>query len=830
MRHGFFVTVLAILGFTPTVAAQDLFDQGLFRSFQLTFAQSDWLQQLFDNEPLGIYIPADLEVDGVVYLDVGVRMRGEFTFWCNNSLKKPFRIQMDEFVPGQEIYGQDTFRLNNAAGDPTFLREALMSEAMGEYVPMARRAFANLGINQENWGVYIIEQQKDARYAQEFFGNNTGNRYKAIYPSGLTYEGSNPSTYVNKYEHVNGPTADSYLDLISFLDALNNTSLGAPLMNALQPLLDLDAVLWMMAGNALSGNWDSYQSNTHNYYVLFDAHQERFYAQTHDLDLTFGTTAAFDVSVIDGFNFVSRPLVNRPWNHKPFRKEFWAHVRTMTEDTFNWDHLGPLAWQWHDMIDAAVAADTKKIYSYKNFKDGITEDVNTSGTCLTYFPGLEPWIEARRGYVLSLNNYTEPSVGLGNVTQDPAGPGPGQPATITVTASGSEPVSKMRLRHRSGPGAFKETPMRDDGQSGDGAAGDGVYGGKIPGQAPGAMVEYVVVATGDTSGAKTFLPRKSEQAPFVYSVPFGGQGLRITEYMYAGADGELLELTNTSSTPIDVTGWSLDDQTGASGTFDLSGAGVVQPGESVVVTESDALTFAANWNLTGVTVLGDNSVAKMGRNDAVHVFDQNGVVVDRLAYGDEEFPGSPRAKNSSAWICQEAVGLDDPMLWTLSGLGDAQGAWTSTGGDVASPGSWNPTGCPSFGDDYCSSNPNSTGQAAALIAQGSAELGLDDLTLNVSSLPAGRPGYFLLSDVQANVPGFGGSQGVLCIGAPILRFSKDVLIADAAGEVSFAIDFANLPGGTTIQVGETWNFQLWYRDLNPTSTSNTSNGLAIAFK
>ena len=60
----------------------------------------------------------------------------------------------------------------------------------------------------------------------------------------------------------------------------------------------------------------------------------------------------------------------------------------------------------------------------------------------------------------------------------------------------------------------------------------------------------------------------------------------------------------------------------------------MQPGESVVVTDGDAATFSADWNLAGVTVLGGNIVAKLGRNDAVYVFDAAGALVDRLAFGD----------------------------------------------------------------------------------------------------------------------------------------------------------------------------------------------------
>jgi hypothetical protein len=832
MRFGLIAVVAAVIGLAPAAKAQDLYDQDLFRPFELTFHLADWWNLLLSHKDDGLYIPADLTVDGVTYPDVGVRLRGQASFSCAPGKKKPFRIKMDAFVPDQELYGHDSFRLNNGAGDPTFLREALMAEALRQYIPMARRAFTNLGINGENWGVYIIEQQKDGRYAQEFFGSGEGNRYKAIWPNGLTYHGTDPNSYLGRYEHVNGPTPDSYKDLIVFLDALNNTPLGSPLVDALLPVVDMDAALWMFAGNALFGNLDSYQGLTHNYYVLFDAHQERFYVQTHDLDLSFGTygTLGTDTLLTKGFNVTKRSLVFRPWKHKPFRQEFWAHVKTMAEDTFDWEKIGPLAWKWHNMIDAAVAADTKKMYPYKWFQNGITQDVGGNGACWTFFPGLQRWVEERQAYTLSLPNVVAPRVELSFASHEPAQPDPGQPVTVAVSVVGQEPASKVRLRYRAGPGGFKEVPMRDDGASGDGAAGDGVYGGKISGQAPGAVVEYLVVATGATDGTKTFLPRKSEQEPFVYGVVFGEEGLRITEYMYSGTDGELIELTNTSSTPIDVTGWSIDDQTGAPGTFDLSAAGVVQPGESVVITDGDAATFTTAWNLAGVTVLGGNIVAKLGRNDAVYVFDAAGALVDRLAFGDEDFPGSPRARDASAWACTDGLGMDDALLWTLSSVGDPQGSWVSVGGDEGSPGTWNPADCPSIGVDYCSSNPNSTGLAGVLTAEGSAALLADDLTLNVVSLPVGQVGYFLMSDVQANVPGFGGSQGVLCIGAPLLRFVKDVLTVDAGGQVSFPLEFGNLPGGTSIQAGETWNFQLWYRDVNPSPTSNTSNGLAITFE
>ena len=133
------------------------------------------------------------------------------------------------------------------------------------------------------------------------------------------------------------------------------------------------------------------------------------------------------------------------------------------------------------------------------------------------------------------------------------------------------------------------------------------------------------------------------------------------------------------------------------------------------------------------------------------------------------------------------------------------------------------------GSAYCQSLPNSSGSAATINATGSATVASNDFTLHAASLPAGKQGFFLMAASQAFVPGFGGSQGILCLGSPIVRFSQVILVASPTGDVSLPINLGNLPSGGSISAGETWNFQYWTRDQNPTSTSNTSNGLQVSF-
>jgi hypothetical protein len=135
---------------------------------------------------------------------------------------------------------------------------------------------------------------------------------------------------------------------------------------------------------------------------------------------------------------------------------------------------------------------------------------------------------------------------------------------------------------------------------------------------------------------------------------------------------------------------------------------------------------------------------------------------------------------------------------------------------------------------YCTGAINSSGEGGSVHALGSPVLGQNNLTLRAVDLPTVQWSYFLMSQNQANVPGFGGSQGVLCVGAPIVRFNMSgtgqVDQTTAGGTRTLLIDFSNLPQAIVFQPGDTWNFQLWFRDLNPGVTSNTTDGVTVLFR
>jgi hypothetical protein len=138
------------------------------------------------------------------------------------------------------------------------------------------------------------------------------------------------------------------------------------------------------------------------------------------------------------------------------------------------------------------------------------------------------------------------------------------------------------------------------------------------------------------------------------------------------------------------------------------------------------------------------------------------------------------------------------------------------------------------GSNYCTpAVPNSSGLPASIGGSGSDVAVANNLTLTVSDLPNGQFSYFIASQSQGNTSNPGGSQGVLCLGAPIARFNASVLVV-SGGQVSLSPDLSQVPlpptFAHTVMAGETWNFELWYRDNNPGPTSNFSDGLTITFQ
>ena len=143
-------------------------------------------------------------------------------------------------------------------------------------------------------------------------------------------------------------------------------------------------------------------------------------------------------------------------------------------------------------------------------------------------------------------------------------------------------------------------------------------------------------------------------------------------------------------------------------------------------------------------------------------------------------------------------------------------------------------GCPCGNDDPTAGCINSTGAGALLDGFGTSSVAAGDLGFSVTQLAPNKVMLVALSDQQGNKPFFDGN---LCLGGTIRRLWKH-FNSGANGQVQIP-DVPNLfaigQPFITFAPGETWNFQVWFRDSPPTSSTcgkkaNLTNGYSVTFQ
>ena len=560
MRIRVLLASVLVGAFPLFASAQDLYDTSVLRTFNITFDEANWESILRSNYSSETLLAGDLEIDGEVYPDVGVRIRGNtsYTALPGGSQKFSLKIKMDFVDPDQDLLGYDTINLNNAFTDPTFCREVVYNNYVAQFIPHPRANHALVTINGENWGVYVNTQQPDKDMLRDYFDDEDGVRVKcANQPNGpgLRYNGTNPSNY-SIYEMQNdGGLADPWAELIATCDAVTN---GAPLNweTEIDPIFAVDPSIWSLVCENMLSDDDSYVNKGCDFMTYQNPVDGRMHLLQRDANETFKSATW---SYILNFGSSNKPVLSNVLDAPELRQRYMAHYRTILQD-MSWATFGPEFLARRDMIDAHVQADPKKLYGYDDFQDNFFTSVNLGGGGPGggNVIGLQQFFNQREALLLGQAELIAPGPSILQTSVSNESPDPSEDVYITaeVAANGS-PVQIVELFYRADQTmTYQRAEMFDDGMSGDGSASDGVYGVLVPVSATsGQRVDFYVMATSDNAyDSLAFMPELSECGPDSYSYTFGSTGgMRITEWAYSADSGEFVEFTNMSDIPIDMT-------------------------------------------------------------------------------------------------------------------------------------------------------------------------------------------------------------------------------------------------------------------------------------
>jgi spore coat protein CotH len=414
-----------------------LYDVGTLRTIFLQFENADWEQELAAFHNTDMEVPAIATVDGKTYKDVGVHFRGASSYMMvPEGSKRSLNLSFDFVDEKQALGGYRTLNLLNANGDSTFVRGVVYSEIALHYIPAPRANYMRVVINGESWGVYVNAQQFNTDFTRDYFKSTKGARWKV--PGrpggrgGMEYLGEDASAYKQTYEIKSRDDPKSWADLIKLFRVLNQTP-PEQIEAALDPVLDIDGALRFLALDVALVNSDGYWTRASDYSIYQDE-KGKFHVVPHDMNegladeggrgfapppgfgpppggfgpgrpggpggpggpgqgrggrgMFGGATAELDPLV--GLTDTTKPLRSKLLAVPALKERYLSYVREIAEKHLDWATLGPRVQQYQALIAEDVKADTRKLYSFEAFKNGLDGEERS----------LKSFVEKRRAFLL----------------------------------------------------------------------------------------------------------------------------------------------------------------------------------------------------------------------------------------------------------------------------------------------------------------------------------------------------------------------------------------------------------------------------------------------
>lgn len=279
----------------PKVAIDDvrpqpegaLYDPRVLRTLFFEFEETDWEAELQEFHNTDIDVPAVLVVDGKKYEPVGMRFRGMSSYgMVPAGSKRSFNVSLDRTNSKQRLGEYKTLNLLNSHEDGSFLSTVLYSRIARRHIAAPQANLVKVVINGESWGVYVNTQQFNKDFLAENYPSSKGTRWKVPgspgASGGLEYFGENIEDYKRRFEMKSNDGDKEWQSLIKLCRVLNETK-PEELEAALQPMLDIDEVLWFLALEVALINNDGYWVRASDYSIYLDP-QGVFHILPHDMN------------------------------------------------------------------------------------------------------------------------------------------------------------------------------------------------------------------------------------------------------------------------------------------------------------------------------------------------------------------------------------------------------------------------------------------------------------------------------------------------------------------------------------------------------------------
>ncbi|MFA5328103.1 MAG: CotH kinase family protein [Prolixibacteraceae bacterium] len=405
MRKFYIVSLVVHIIFISLAAGQapgsQLFDNSVIHELKIVSLKEDLLDTLEANYVLSFginqiqtreipYTSVKLIIDGANLDSLGIRYKGFNSWW--HSVKKPIKIDINEYKSDQQYDGLKKFNLHNGSGDPSFIRDNInykILRLLGIKAP--RTAYAKVFIDNAYMGLYRIVEQIDNTFLDGNFGNHDGNLYKqegkGTAGFSLGWLGSNQEAYYESVSLKNHENKNDWSEFIHFLDILNNTP-DNQFRNAILPVFDVDEYLQILAFDIAVNNLDYYGNSGRNYYLY--SHNGKFHWLPWDYNLSWqGGEPPLNIDP-STFPVLIRRILQVPEFRDTFLRKY-CQLKTNLSAT----SIANLINTETTVIGTLLEQDPYLDYPYEAFQKNMDE-------AWQQIPGLKPYAAKRYNDILDV--------------------------------------------------------------------------------------------------------------------------------------------------------------------------------------------------------------------------------------------------------------------------------------------------------------------------------------------------------------------------------------------------------------------------------------------
>ncbi len=360
----------------------------------VNMAEAD-LNEMLANGVQEQEYPAAVTWSGKTLPNISIRTKGNSSLRSvarSDSKRFSFKLDLNQFVDGQNLDGISTINLNNNFSDPTYMREYLSYEALDSLgLPTPARTWVRLSLNDELWGLYLAVEQIGAPFLERSFGSSSGDLYKPANQYGqgadLKWYGEDYASYPGIVYKGKGRT--DHQALLDMLDTLNNGG-------DLEQVLDIDAVLKYVAACTAMVSLDSYQGQfAHNYYLY--EQDGKFTVIPWDFNMSFGgmggSGSAVKIDSPTSVALVERPLIAKLLEVPEYKERYHGYIEELTEGYLEPERFEARAREVMAILDPYVKEDPTKFVTYEQFQNSLEQPVSDTGTT-TADGGISPAVSA----------------------------------------------------------------------------------------------------------------------------------------------------------------------------------------------------------------------------------------------------------------------------------------------------------------------------------------------------------------------------------------------------------------------------------------------------